>query len=142
MKPVSDEYGFVGAALSGLRIFESAMRGTGRTTRLIERVTDDDRIIVGTVEVHRYVSQLIKAAGKKTQVVVVKQGGDPMGRLGTTPNGRTYFEHSFVLLHAEHCAKRAADDLDFWSRQMSRSEAREQPQFDSEAARRVSFGDA
>lgn len=69
----SDEYGFVAAARVGLEMFDHSQRGTGRTTRLIERATDNDIVITATDANARHLSSLLRRAGKKTRVVVVRE---------------------------------------------------------------------
>jgi hypothetical protein len=46
-----DEFGYVAAARTGLRMFETCSRGSGRTMRLIERVTEQDQIIVPNAQI-------------------------------------------------------------------------------------------
>ncbi len=116
-----DEYGFGAAASAGLRMFDGACRATGRTSRLIERVTDEDQIVCPTSQIAEHVRRLLHHAKKKTRVIVSPVNEVPMHHAGTAPHGRTYFEHTWVQAHFERALSGAAADLRTFSIAMSKT---------------------
>lgn len=107
----NDEYGFIAAALSGLNLFEVTQRASGRTSRMLERVTDDDQIVFSNEREKSRVERLLKKSGKmKVRLYVVDPKRVPMELVGTAPRGRTFFDHSWsreFLMHRIHQANHA-----------------------------------
>lgn len=118
-----DEYGFAAAAKAGLRMFEACSRQSGRTMRMIERVTEDDQIVASTEREATRIRQLLKAARKpKVRVHVVDPSRVPMSAgVGTAPHGRTFFEHSWVLQFFERRMEGAERDLEIFQRETSKT---------------------
>lgn len=121
MKHSSDEYGFAAAAMVGLHVFETSARSTGRTLRLVERVTDDDVIIVPSAQMARDMERRLRDAGKKTKVRVVEPGENPLDRQGTMPRGRAFFEHEWVRQHFMRTIEHGVHTLDVWQKAMSKT---------------------
>ena len=129
-----DEYGLIAAAKTGLKLFEASSRGSGRTSRLVERVTDEDQIVAPTREVSDYIRHRLKDAGKKTRVFTI-----PVDRFNPehrAPNGRTFFDHTWIEQYIRQSICRAEDDLEAMQRAMSKTWP-EAPKPDSMSARVV-----
>ena len=129
---MSDEYGLTAAAKTGLRIFEMSSRGSGRTARLVERVTDEDQIVVPKREVAEYIRRKLRDAGKKTRVLVV----DRFNPEHRAQNGRTFFDHTWIEQYIRDATCRAEDDIEAMQRAMSKTWP-EAPKPDSIPARIV-----
>lgn len=87
-----DEYGFGSAAFAGVRLFEETQRGTGRTSRLIERVKDGDAIVVISREQADLHRRLLRDARKKGVSVLVWDNGTAMSAKGRVA-GRFILDH-------------------------------------------------
>jgi hypothetical protein len=131
-----DEYGIAAAARVGVLMYEQACRNSGRTSRMIERVTDEDQIIVPSGDVSRHVRYMLKEAGKKTQVFVVRPGDVPMRTVGTAPKGRTFFDHTWIEQHVLHALTCSERDLEAFQRATSKTWP-EKPKADSQSAGRM-----
>jgi hypothetical protein len=118
-----DEYGHAAAIKTGLRMFEACSRSSGRTMRMVERVTEDDQIVTGTEREAVRLRQLLKQAGKPGTVVrVAPPDGHPMhDGVGTAPEGRTFFDHTWVLRYFEHRIENAERDLEYFQRECSKT---------------------
>lgn len=122
MKNVTDEYGFFSATVIGLNMFDGLSRASGRTTRLVERVEDGDQIVCPTTGIANHVSRMLHDAGKKkVRVFSVPVSSVPMSRVGTSPNGRTFFDHTWVSDFLLCRLNEAKADLNVFSREMSKS---------------------
>ena len=120
--PRSDEYGFAAAARVGLDMYDLSCRRTGRTLRLIERVTEEDQIVVHSKEMNDQLTRALSLAGKpKVRVIIVRPGEHPLSRVGTAPQGRTFFDHEFVRLLVENHISEAMASLALWQREMSKT---------------------
>jgi len=126
-----DEYGHSAAAKAGILMFEMGCRQTGRTMRLIERVTNDDQIVAPTSQVAEHLRRELKRAGKATQVLVIEPG-TPMYRAGSAPRGRTWFEHTWTQAFFEIALESAKRDLEHFQRSMSKTWP-EAPELDASA---------
>ena len=128
-----DEYGFLAVAKAGLRTFEQCCRQSGRTSRMIERVTDDDRIVCSTkAEADRVRSLLIGAGKGKTQVFTLSPKEVPMRRLPPSSRGRTFFDHGWVYEFVLRSIEGAEHDLESFQRETSKTwpeKPTEQPAF-------------
>jgi hypothetical protein len=129
---MSDEYGMTAAAKTGLRIFEMSSRGSGRTARLVERVTDEDQIITPTREASDYIRHRLRDAGKKTRVFTI-----PVDRFKPeySANGRTFFDHTWIEQYMLQSICRAEDDIEAMQRAMSKTWPEAPPKPDSLSAR-------
>lgn len=131
-----DEYGFSAAQRMGLRVFETSSRGSGRTMRMIERARDGDQIITHlSKEAKRLESLLRKAGKKKVRVYVCGPDCNPM-EIGRANAGRTFFDHSWMLMHFEQALHNADRDLECLQREMSATWP-EAPEIDNSGARMI-----
>jgi len=117
-----DEFGFAAAGLAGLNMFETTMRGSGRTSRMIERLTDNDQLIVATPKERERIERLLRKAGKsKVRVYAVEPTAHPLRYVGTAPAGRTYYEHTWVYAYFTASIVAAARELTSFQREMSKT---------------------
>lgn len=108
-----EDFGVGGAAKMALHLFEHASRGSGRTTRLVDRVQPGDRIIVATAPERIRLERLLRDAGKDGVAVRVcsPANDDQAWRLGTNSTGVTLFETSWVEAWYRDRVERAQRDL-------------------------------
>lgn len=105
-----DEYGIGSAASMGLHLYEASSRGTGRTTRMVERLRDDDQVVCRSAKEAERIRRLLKDAGKSTKVVSVQHASDLYDRTQRA-KGRTYFDHDWVHQYFVDAVKDAEDNL-------------------------------
>ncbi|MDO8421156.1 MAG: hypothetical protein Q7S99_03245 [Parvibaculum sp.] len=108
---MTDEYGFAASALTGMQIYEHAARGSGRTSRLVERATSYDQIVVATAKERDRLERLCRDAGKKPKIFVCDPRDDIRRTVGTAPRGRTFVDHVWTLKWFEAAVERAASQL-------------------------------
>jgi hypothetical protein len=96
-----DDFGIGVAALGALRAVLMAMRGTGRTTRLIESLQDGDRVVFTNEREARRVERLAKDRGKDIAWCVVdpKKPNDVYGY--PQSRGRLRFDHTWLEQYYE-----------------------------------------
>jgi hypothetical protein len=128
-----DEYGFAAALKLSLRMFEMLNRGTGRTMRLVERVTEEDQIVVASTREAEALRYHLKRAGKpKIRVLVYPPQN--FGGFGPQADGRTFFDHNWTLKFFEHRLRSSEQDLENLQRAVSKTWP-EKPEIDSSATR-------
>lgn len=142
--PSLDEYGLTASALVGLSMFSNASRRSGRTTRMIERVTKEDIIIVPNRHTAEHIKQLLHAARKSDVPVRIVDVADvPMQHVGTRPNGRAFFDHTWMEDFLTRAIKQAAGDIETFQRAISKTwpHAPEAIRFNEEYRRRWDRGE-
>lgn len=128
-----DEYGYAAAMKMGLRMFETSSRNSGRTMRLIERVSKGDRIVVATRQMADFIRDRLKQAGKpEVEVRVVEPLSGADLSLETAARGRTFFEHTWQLAYFEKRLEHAADGLEQHQRDTSKTWP-DKPEWDESA---------
>lgn len=133
-----DEYGYGEVAKVAIQLFEQSARQSGRTMRMIERVSDGDRIVVTTDQERRHIEVRLREAGKtKVRVIVWSNDGFSDAFRGQ-PEGRTFFDHTWVHQHFLRCLKNAETDLEHLQRETSASWP-EKLEVDKSAARFVDW---
>lgn len=114
-----DHFGIGTALQAMLQTYEFTARGTGRTTNLIESLRDGDRVVVESAAVKRHIVGLLQERGLKVDVIVV----DPVkfsDLFNHRPSeGRTLFEHTWLVARYKHVLELAANDIDRWQRETS-----------------------
>lgn len=117
-----DEYGFGAAARAGLQMFEQCARQSGRTMRLIERVTENDQIVVMTQQEANRINALLREAGKPNTRVVVCSARD-LSKLfaGRPPSGRTFYDHEWQRRWFEDALREAEHELETCQARTSKS---------------------
>jgi len=116
-----DEYGYGAAIKTGLQFFETASRQSGRTTRLLERVKDGDRIIVSNPAMGQLIQGKLAQLGKRlVQVLVVPIDGTYPPRVSPrmfgVHSGRTYFEHTWTLEFYKNLLKQTDSDWESFAK--------------------------
>lgn len=120
-KTFLDEYGFAATAKTALNLFEVQSRSSGRTSRMIERLRDGDRVLVGDQKFARWIEDRLAKVGKKdVKVLVVPPSQNPMERYGTSPVGRTFFDHTWIEAFFHRSLDNAARDLQYIQQAMSK----------------------
>ena len=114
-----DHFGIGTALQAMLQTYENTARRTGRTTSLIESLRDGDRVVVESDQVRRHIVSLLRERDLKVNVIVV----DPV-RFSELFNhapsqGRTLFEHTWLVARYKHLLEMAANDIDRWQRESS-----------------------
>lgn len=109
-----DDFGIGAAALGAFRAVLLAMRGTGRTTRLIERYQPGDRVIFTTTREAERVARIAKEKHGKNMdwsVCDPKAPGSVFSLPRGTPKGRMHFDHSWLEDFYEHKLATAGNEL-------------------------------
>lgn len=114
-----DLYG-IGIALKGMvRIYQETARRSGRTTLMLDRLKNGDRVIcLVTHEAHR-LKQLCRERGLDVEISTCPP--DDPGRLFErgTPQGATIFDHSWVEKFFELQVANVIDSFDHLQRELS-----------------------
>jgi hypothetical protein len=106
-----DDYGIGSAASMALHLFENASRHTGRTSRMVAAVHNDDLIVCRRSAEAVELRRLLKDAGKLTRVVAVEHASDLHSRIAQRPKGRLVFTHDWVHRFFVESVKSAEEDL-------------------------------
>lgn len=103
-----DQYG-IGNALRGaaLAYFQGARR-TGRTTKLIERVRDGDRIVFATREEAARVQQLLRERGVRPECIVVPVDQPHRAVERISRSTRVLFDHCWIEQYHLRSIERAS----------------------------------
>lgn len=106
-----DDFG-IGAAVRGcFRSVTDAMRATGRTTRLIERYQDGDRVVFHNSQEAKRVERLARERGKDLSWSVVNPR-DPRDIFNhPSSKGRTHFDHSWLEMFYSHRIQQMTDEV-------------------------------
>lgn len=114
-----DHFGIGTALQAMLQTYESTARRTGRTTSLIESLRDGDRVVVESAAAKRHIVGLLRERGLQVDVIVV----DPVKfseLFNHAPSqGRTLFEHTWLVARYKHLLEMGANDIDRWQRETS-----------------------
>lgn len=116
---MTDIYGIKASALAGLHVYEQAARQSGRTSRMIERVTSDDQIVVLSDQHKHVLQRLLREQGKMPKIIVCSPAEDLLRRVGTAPRGTTHFEHDWVYQLFVSDVEATGDRLKFLEEQTS-----------------------
>ena len=98
-----DTYGFIETMRAALLAHDLSNRQTGRTTKMIERVTSADHILVASEKSAEVIRELLSNTGKLPKITVC----DPRKTLTfwNTPedeNRKFYFDNDWVYLYLLH----------------------------------------
>ena len=109
-----DDYGIAAAVRGCFRSVTAAMRATGRTTRMIERYQEGDRIIFATkVEADRvcYVARDLHDKEIDYSVCDPKHPEKVIEGPRGTPKGRVIFDHAWLEQFYDHRIAQMGDEV-------------------------------
>lgn len=106
-----DIYGIGAAALGAYRAVLVALRGTGRTQRLLESVKEGDTVIFRTHhEAHSFTRMARELWSKKIYYQVVPTTPEGLNQI-LCPRGNLHFDHTWVEAYYEDVLQEAATHL-------------------------------
>jgi len=106
-----DDFGIGAAVLGAYRSVMLAMRGTGRTTRLLERYQEGDRIVFVDERQASLAERKAADMGKRIRWIVVDPA-EPHKLMHDAPSkGRTHFDHVWLERFYELQIERATQDV-------------------------------
>lgn len=124
-----DYFGMGAAARGAFRAVLMAMRGTGRTTRLVSDLRENDLVVVLNSDHGRRLERLAHAEGKKAQWVAADpligdvRSGRAADRLHAwSGHGRLIFDHAWLEAYYDQCISDAINDLDRLTSERERGE--------------------
>ncbi|QKV20259.1 hypothetical protein [Oricola thermophila] len=102
-----DDFGCAAALRAALAAFEAGCRRTGRTARLVDRVSDGDVVYCATRPVARHLEERLREVGKPGVRVLLCEPGTVQA-LAVLRHGGVYFESDWVIGFFEVAIDRAA----------------------------------
>lgn len=118
-----NDYGFNAALCMALELYDLSNRDSGRTTRMLEVVTDFDLIICETQQNKNYLERAIKNINKKTTIVI----HNPNESLRSIENmilskklNKVFFDHEYIRKFTEIRIKSIKTELDHFTKIWSR----------------------
>lgn len=101
---MADPFGFLPALEMALHAFDAGARGTGRTTRILAVVKPGDQVVVPSNAISRHYEANLRHAGIQNVRVIVHNPATEhvLARVGTVPQGQTYFDHTWWQLWLQH----------------------------------------
>lgn len=107
-----DIYGIGAAALGAYRAVVCALRGSGRTQRLLELVTAEDLVIFRTSnEAHQFTRLAKSARGIDVHYQVVPATLSGLNQIRARVKGRLHFDHSWVEAYYDDVLVMASERL-------------------------------
>lgn len=91
-----DAFGIDAGLHGAARVYFGSARRSGRTTALVESLSDGDRVVfLNRAEADR-VARLCKELGRKVECIVVEPRNSMEVMSRGTPKGRTVFDHDWL----------------------------------------------
>ena len=109
-----DDFGIGAAAQGALRAILQASRATGRTTRLLERYQDGDRVVFASEQAAQEFARLLREHGKSPLDYHVIDPRDPQQLFSMprgTPRGRMHFDHTWLEIYYDLQIMRAMKEI-------------------------------
>lgn len=104
-------------------------RGTGRSTKLLDIVKDDDRVIFVNRTQAMMFENLCKSRGLKVKCIDISPEIDCLDSIYQYPRlmglrpGKTYFDHVWIEMHYKYKIQQAAAEINKVQAYMSRYES-------------------
>jgi hypothetical protein len=125
-----DFFGIGTALQAAARIYFTCARRTGRTTRLVDSLRDDDTVVCVEPNQARLLNQLCREKGVKAHCLSVPVDRlDAFAASGYARQGRVVFDHVFVEQFYEHELRCAAAHLAELEKRLSRAQAEPLPTY-------------
>ena len=92
-----DIYG-IGRALRAVNeVYFRSARRAGRTTFMIDMLSDGDRVLCGSVEAARHIEHQARKRGKKIETIVYSSIAQTIDKLvGSAHQGKNLADHTFI----------------------------------------------
>lgn len=89
-------------AKMAIEFYDKISRGTGRTTRLVDIVGDDDIIVCATTQDQRELEAALFLRNKSTLVYMVEPTSYALRRTHIRCKGQCYMDHDWVYMYFQN----------------------------------------